>query len=140
MDEAFAVGKEVIQERFGPYQDEPRDYDLEPGLLDEGRAAHTDITFSTDQHGEVTYYDKHAEPNRIVVDKDLYERSPEDATKSLLHELVEWHVVERMPSNEVTEQHSHTVAKYNDRTICREVNTRLGEDVCNPDWNSKYDS
>lgn len=140
MDDAFAVGKEVIQERFGSYQDEPDDFSLESGLLDEGRAAHTDITFSTDNQGAVTFFDKNAQPNGIVVDQDLHNRAPEDATKSLIHELLEWHVIERMPSDEVMEGSSHTVAKYADKSVCREVNNRIGEEVCNPDWNAKYDS
>lgn len=140
LERAFRAGKEVVAERHGEFNDEPEDFELQSGLLENHMAAHTQSSIPTDREGAVLIYDSDAYPHTITVDEELAETYPDRATKSLLHELYEWRAAEVMPSDEVLRGNTDYVAEFNENSICREVNERLGEEVCDVSWNSEYDT
>lgn len=127
MEDRFEVGKEVISERYGDFKEEPKSFDTESGLVENDMGAYTKMNFPKSGEG---YGDP--QPNQIVVDEDL---SDKETTKSLVHELIEWRAIEELSKEEVLEERTHTIASYNENTICREVNERAGEEICDVSWN-----
>jgi hypothetical protein len=104
--------------------------------MDQGMAAGTQMTIpmEDDEPGD-------PQPHTIVVDKDLRREHPKRAVKSgIAHELLEWRASEEMTAEEIWNGDSDTVAEFNENQVCREINARVGEEVCEVQWNSRIDS
>lgn len=140
IERAFETGIEIIEESHGEFETRPSGWEEKSGLLSEGMAAYTQSTIPSETEGGLTMYDQSANPHTIAVDRELMRDYPERATKSLLHELWEWHAAENMPSEQVMSGHTDLVAEYNENSLCRQVNERLGEPVCDVTWNNDYDT
>ncbi|QCC60215.1 hypothetical protein NP511_17805 [Natrinema thermotolerans] len=138
MEEAFEVGKKIVQEHHGEYETVPDEFSFESGLLAEERAAYTRAFTPTREVDGEQYPDGDTEPQEIIVDEDLAGYRPRGATKSLLHELLEWRAIEVMPTDSVLQGGSHHVAKFNEDSLCEAVNEEMGEVVCDMNWNSYY--
>lgn len=134
LDRAFEVGKEIVIRRHGEFEDEPSDFTLKSGLMDNEMAAHT-RSFIPTEDGKPS---GPPEPQEITVDAELARDCPECATKSLLHELFEWRAAEVMPAREVIQGRTDYVAEFNEDSICLAVNEETGQELCDVTWNSEY--
>lgn len=140
LEEVFDEGKAVIEERHGSWEDEPQDFELEYGLLENGMAAHTRADVPVSQNGRVMMFSDDVTPNTITVDRELAEGETAKAEKSLLHELYEWHAAESIPANRYLRGESHVIAEYNENSLCQAVEDRLDRPVCDQDWNNEFDT
>ncbi len=148
MEDAFEIGKEIVEERHGEFKNKPEEFHFKSGLLEQSMAAHTQSTIpmntisgdGENNAGTVVFYSKEAEPHTITVDEHLANHHPEKATKSLLHELYEWRAAEVMPSDQVLQGNTDFIAEFNENSLCREVNERLGNEVCDESWNNEYET
>jgi len=141
LESAFATGREIIEERHGSFDHPPQTFETEPGLLDDSMAAHTQSTIPTESiEDRLVFYAAEARPQEITVDQTLVEDDPSKAVKSLVHELFEWHATEKFSASSYVEGHTHVVASYNENSVCREINDRMDEHVCEVDWNSEVDT
>lgn len=139
LEDAFEVGKEVLQERYGDFEEEPKDFTLEDGLMENSMAAHTRSRVPMKENGSrLVIYSQNAKPQEITIDEDLAEQHPTKAAKSLLHELFEWRAAEEMVSDDVLASRTHYIAEFNENALCRDVNEEIGEEVCDAGWNNDY--
>ena len=138
LEDVMEVGADLIEERHGEFEDRPDEFDLKSGLMDDGMAAYTKSDASMVQDGPMVMFGPTVEPEEIVLDQELAEDFPKRAAKSLIHELFEWRAAETMPTHRYLEGSTHTVAEWNENSVCEAVNEEFDEEVCDQDWNNEF--
>lgn len=138
---AFEHGKEVVRDSFGDFKNEPEEFEVEEGLLDQDVGGYTASTIDVlEQDDDITLIGSEAEPQRIVIDKDLVEEDPKAAGKTTVHELLEWRAAEELSGAQVREGNTDFIAEFNENYVCVETNNEAGEVVCDVDWSRDYNT
>lgn len=139
LDKCFTTGISVIEETYGEFEEKPEEYEEERLSSDKyGKTA--SVIDAKKKDGEIVVTSPDAEPHRIIIDEEIVNNSPKGACNTLLHELLEWRAAEELHASQVMESETDTVASFNESHICREVNNKHDENVCDTEWNRKFDT
>lgn len=140
MEDRFDLGKEIVEETWNDFESSPDDLRIEEGIMrDHDAAAISSMKISSSSEDQLEIFDK-PEIQWIAVDKDLVEERPNAATKSIVHELVEIRAAEEFGVFHLEDDTPHIIASWDENQVCRQMNERSGQKICDQEWNRSYDS